>query len=74
VFWQIFTVLAGRIVAEGRRTGPATDQAIRERVRAGREEIRLPPPVITAFWALESDFGAVRGNPPTLRSLVSLGL
>jgi lytic murein transglycosylase len=32
----------------------------------------VPPAVITAFWALESDFGAIQGKLSTLRSLVSL--
>jgi lytic murein transglycosylase len=36
------------------------------------KEYGVPPPVIAAFWGLESDFGANMGNLPTLRSLVSL--
>lgn len=32
----------------------------------------VPPEVIAAFWALESDFGKVQGNLPTLRSLATL--
>ena len=32
----------------------------------------VPAPVLTAFWGLESDFGANMGKLPTLRSLVSL--
>jgi len=36
------------------------------------KEYGVPPAVITAFWALESDFGAVQGKLSTLRSLVSL--
>jgi lytic murein transglycosylase len=36
------------------------------------KEFGVPPEVITAFWALESDFGAVQGKLSTLRSLVSL--
>jgi lytic murein transglycosylase len=32
----------------------------------------VPAPVITAFWALESDFGAGIGKKPVLRSLVTL--
>ena len=33
----------------------------------------VPAPVITAFWGLETDFGAVAGNDPTLVSLATLG-
>ena len=32
----------------------------------------MPGPVITAFWALESDFGAGMGDLPVLRSLATL--
>jgi lytic murein transglycosylase len=32
----------------------------------------VPGPVITAFWALESDFGGGMGNLPVLRSLLTL--
>lgn len=36
------------------------------------KEYGVPPAVIAAFWALESDFGAGMGNLPVLRSLASL--
>ncbi|MBV1694636.1 MAG: lytic murein transglycosylase [Hyphomicrobiales bacterium] len=39
--------------------------------RAG-EQWGVPPAVITAFWALESDFGAGMGNRPVLKSLATL--
>ena len=32
----------------------------------------MPAAVITAFWALESDFGVGMGNMPVLRSLATL--
>ncbi len=35
-------------------------------------EYGVPGPVITAFWALESDFGTGMGNLPILRSLATL--
>ncbi|MFT3733239.1 MAG: lytic murein transglycosylase [Hyphomicrobium sp.] len=35
-------------------------------------EFGVPGPVITGFWALESDFGGGMGNLPVLRSLVTL--
>lgn len=35
-------------------------------------EYGVPAPVITAFWALETDFGANTGNFDTLRSLATL--
>ena len=36
------------------------------------KEYGVPGPVITGFWALESDFGGGMGNLPVLRSLVTL--
>ena len=33
----------------------------------------VPAPIITAFWALESDFGSGIGKRPVLRSLATLG-
>lgn len=35
-------------------------------------EYGVPGPVLTAFWALESDFGTGMGNLPILRSLATL--
>lgn len=36
------------------------------------KEYGVPAPVITAFWALESDFGSGMGKKPVLRSLATL--
>jgi lytic murein transglycosylase len=36
------------------------------------KEFGVPPAVITAFWALESDFGAGMGKKPVLKSLATL--
>jgi lytic murein transglycosylase len=73
VFGQIFTEFAGRMASEGRRV--KGQQLIRTYAQAfarAEKEYGVPPAVITAFWALESDFGAVQGKLSTLRSLVSL--
>src|SRR5690606_40678276 len=32
----------------------------------------VPAPVLTAFWGLETDFGAFNGDGPTLTSLATL--
>ncbi len=32
----------------------------------------VPAPVITAFWALETDYGGFTGNSPTMQSLATL--
>ncbi len=36
------------------------------------KEFGVPAPVLTAFWGLESDFGANNGNFSILRSLTTL--
>ncbi|WP_439924332.1 lytic murein transglycosylase [Nitrobacter sp. JJSN] len=73
VFGQLFTQFAGRMASEARRV--RGQQLIRQHAEAfarAEKEYGVPPAVITAFWALESDFGAIQGKLPTLRSLVSL--
>jgi lytic murein transglycosylase len=37
-----------------------------------RKQFGVPAPVIVAFWALETDFGANTGNMPTVQSLATL--
>ena len=73
VFGQIFSEFAGRMASEGRRV--KGQQLIAQYAQAfarAEKEYGVPPAVITAFWALESDFGAVQGKLSTLRSLVTL--
>jgi lytic murein transglycosylase len=38
-----------------------------------QQQYGVPAPVITAFWALETDFGADIGKSPTIQALVTLG-
>ena len=73
VFGQLFTQFAGRMASESRRV--RGQQLIRQHAQAfarAEKQYGVPAAVITAFWALESDFGAIQGKLPTLRSLVSL--
>ncbi len=73
VFGQLFTVFAGRMASENRRVrGQQLIKTYAAAFARAEKEYGVPPAVITAFWALESDFGAVQGKLPTLRSLVSL--
>lgn len=73
VFGQIFSEFAGRMASESRRVrGQQLIQTYTQAFARAEKEYGVPPAVITAFWALESDFGAVQGKLPTLRSLVSL--
>ncbi|OQW60262.1 MAG: lytic transglycosylase [Proteobacteria bacterium SG_bin9] len=73
VFGQIFTEFSGRMASEARRV--KGQQLIKQYAQAfarAEKEYGVPPAVITAFWALESDFGVVQGKLPIMRSLVSL--
>jgi lytic murein transglycosylase len=36
------------------------------------QQFGVPAPVITAFWALETDFGGVMGDSPTIQSIATL--
>ena len=73
VFGQLFTEFSGRMASEGRRVkGQQLIDTYAQYFTRAEKEYGVPPAVITAFWALESDFGAIQGNLPTLRSLVSL--
>lgn len=74
-FSQTFLDFSGKLATEGRvvsgRRQIKRHQAIFDDVRA---RFGVPPEVIAAFWALESDFGAAKGmgELPVLRSLATL--
>ncbi len=73
VFAQNFVEFAGRM-ADGYRVPQGRERirrngALFERIE---REFGVPAPVIVAFWALETDFGANTGDIPTIRSLTTL--
>lgn len=73
VFGQIFTTFAGRMAAAYRIKGG--QQMIRKYARAfnrAEREYGVPPEVIAAFWALETDLGKNTGKLSTLKSLATL--
>jgi len=73
VFAQSFLQFSSRMATEARvikaRASIAKNQATFDAVQ---QQYGVPAPVIAAFWALETDFGAVLGNSPTIQSLVTL--
>ncbi len=73
VFSQSFLQFAGRM-ADGYRvgTGAAKLKAHAATLARAEQQFGVPGPVIVAFWALETDFGANNGNLPVLRSLLTL--
>jgi lytic murein transglycosylase len=61
-------------LATGNRITSARNQIAKHRPLFDRaqKEFGVPPEVLTALWALESDFGSGMGNLPVLRSLATL--
>ncbi|MYZ50412.1 lytic murein transglycosylase [Propylenella binzhouense] len=73
VFAQSFLEFAGRMVAKYRLDQGA--KLMRQHAATfGRieQQYGVPAPVITAFWGLETDFGANQGEFPTLTALATL--
>ena len=54
------------------QTGRVYLKKYRPTFERAEKEFGVPGPVITAFWALESDFGGGMGKLPVLRSLLTL--
>lgn len=73
VFTQSFIDFSNKLANPGRYKSSVfklnKHKAIFQKAEA---EFGVPGPVITAFWALESDFGTGMGNLPILRSLATL--
>ena len=73
VFSQSFLEFSDRMAnknrIEGGRGKIAKNKAIFDKIG---EKWGVPAPVIVAYWALETDFGADNGKLPTLRSLATL--
>jgi lytic murein transglycosylase len=74
VFTQDFLTFAGRMVAAYRLKEGTANLARHAATFARIERMYgVPAPVLASFWGLETDFGAVLGNDPTLVSLATLG-
>lgn len=73
VFKQSFQQFAGRMVSPGRLKGGA-NMLKKHAATLARIEQRygVPGPVLVAIWGLETDFGAVRGKLPVIRSVATL--
>jgi lytic murein transglycosylase len=73
VFRQSFEEFSGRMISQNRlRKGAQLlkqHASVFSRIEA---TYGVPAPVIVAIWGLETDFGAVNGNTPTLRALATL--
>ncbi len=73
VFTQTFLKFSGRMVSGYRlKQGAANMRKYRKVFDRARQQFGVPPEVISAFWALETDFGAVQGDFSTLNALATL--
>jgi lytic murein transglycosylase len=72
-FAQTFLEMSDKMLAGGRLPGGAA-KIKQHRGLFDREEkeFGVPAPVITAFWGLESDFGAGQGKDHSIRSVATL--
>lgn len=73
VFAQSFLTFSDRMVSNYRlQNGAKHIRNMSSTFARIEREFGVPAPVIVAFWALETDFGANIGNLPVLRSLATL--
>ena len=72
VFRQSFEQFAGRMVPPRVHKGQALMKQYAATFARIEQAYGVPAPVIVAIWGLETDFGAVSGNTPTLRALATL--
>ena len=73
VFTQTFDEFSGRMISDYRlKIGAANLKKYADVFAREEQEFGVPGPVIAAFWALETDFGAVQGDFLTLNALVTL--
>lgn len=73
VFSQSFLEFQGRMVTKYRvQQGGALIQKYKPIFAKIEKKYGVPAPVMVAFWALETDFGANIGDLPTIRSLATL--
>jgi lytic murein transglycosylase len=72
-FGQSFLEFSDKLASRGRLHNSVAQVARHKALFARAEkDYGIPAAVITAFWALESDFGSGMGNKPVLRSLATL--
>ena len=72
-FTQTFLEFYGKLASNNReRTGKQYLAKYADIFARAEKEFGVPGPVITGFWALESDFGIGMGNLPVMRSLLTL--
>lgn len=74
VFRKTFTDFSRSLISQGRiSNGAANARKYRSTFNRAQQEFGVPPGILLAFWAFETDFGAVQGDFNTLNALVTLG-
>lgn len=73
VFKQSFEQFSGRMISPYRlRTGASMLKKHAATLARIEQRFGVPGPILVAIWGLESDFGAVKGNLPVIRSVATL--
>ena len=73
VFNQTFTEFSGRMINSYRlKNGAGNIKKYGSVFAKAEADYGVPAAVITAFWALETDFGAVQGDFNTLNAIITL--
>ncbi|ESZ01705.1 lytic murein transglycosylase [Mesorhizobium sp. LNHC209A00] len=73
VFTQTFVQFSNRMISAYRlKQGAANMKKYADIFARADQQFGVQAPVITAFWALETDFGAVQGDFHTLSALVTM--
>ncbi len=74
IFSDSFLAFQAKMISNNRlKTGQAMVQKHKALFDRVYKDYGVPAPVITAFWALETDFGATTGNFNTIQALATLG-
>ncbi len=73
VFAQDFLTFQGRMVSNNRlQVGKAMLRKYASVFKRIEQQYGVPGPVMVAYWGLETDFGKVMGNLPSIQSLATL--
>ncbi|HUU66051.1 MAG TPA: lytic murein transglycosylase [Methyloceanibacter sp.] len=73
VFAQDFLTFQGRMVSNNRlQVGKAMLNKYASVFKRIEQQYGVPGPVMVAYWGLETDFGKVMGNLPSIQSLATL--
>ena len=73
VFRQNFSQFAGRVVSSNRlNVGASKWKQFSGSFKKAQSDYGVPAPVLLAFWAMETDFGANQGGFNTLNALATL--